>query len=148
MRYNIKTLLILTVGIAVSLSVLLIVKGAIQTRVIVAVDHSIGTRLRVIQCFNYRAELFTTSMYFDDGDGKWRWYYIDHQDTYWGNAATEITNSKIYVTSKSRQIEFDTSTGECTVFHFGRRRDHEKSNRIHSLPPGVDDVPNPRKNAG
>jgi hypothetical protein len=54
-----------------------------QTRVIVKVDHPKGTRLCVIQQFNdFSPELFTTSISFDDGDGNWRWYYFDHEDSY------------------------------------------------------------------
>ncbi len=144
MRYNIKMLLILTAIVAVPLFGVLIVKPAIQTRVLASINHPNGTRLRVIQYFNYQPELFTTSIYFDDGNGEWRWYYFDHQDSYWGTADTEITDSKICITSKNRRVEFDTSTGECTTFHSGRRRYHKKSDTIKSLPPGVDAAPDPR----
>ena len=145
MRYNIKTLLILTAIIASVLSVILIVIGAIQTRAIVNVDHPNGTRLRVIQYFNYQPELFTTSIFFDDGDGNWRWYYFDHQDSYWGSAEIEIADNEISVTSKYRNLEFDTSTGECTTFHSGRRRFHEKSDTIKSLPQGLEKATNLRE---
>ena len=83
MRYNIKFLLIITTIIAVSLAVIMSVRFAMQTRVIVKVDHPKGTRLCVIQQFNdFSPELFTTSISFDDGDGNWRWYYFDHEDSY------------------------------------------------------------------
>jgi hypothetical protein len=145
LRYNIKTLLILTAIIASVLSAILIVDGAIQTRAIVNVDHPNGPRLRVIQYFNYQPELFTTSIYFDDGDGEWRWYYFDHEDSYWGGADVEIADNEIRVTSKYRNIEFDTSTGECTTFRSGKRRFHEKSDTIKSLPAGFEEASNPRK---
>ena len=147
-RYNIKTLLILTGFIGATLSVGLMIRPAIQTRILASVNHPNGTRLLVIQYFNHQPELFTTSIYFDDGDGKWRWYYFDHQDSYWGNADTETADNKIYITSKYRRIEFNTTTGECTTLHSGRQRYHEKSDTIKSLPAGVDEAPNPRATAG
>ncbi|MFT5302935.1 MAG: hypothetical protein ACI814_003752 [Mariniblastus sp.] len=145
MRYNIKTLLILTTIIAFVLSAILVVNGAIQTRTIVNVDHPNGTRLRVIQFFNDQPELFTTSIYFDDGDGEWRWYYFDHQDSYWGGAEIEMADNEIRVTSKYRNVEFNTSTGECTTFHSGKHRFHEKSDTIKSLPAGFVEAPKPRE---
>ena len=99
----------------------------------------------MIQYFNYQPELFTTSIYFDDGDGEWRWYYFDHQDSYWGGAEVEIADSEIRVTSKYRNIEFDTSTGECTTLRSGRRRFHENSDTIKSLRSGVEEASNPRE---
>jgi hypothetical protein len=64
-----------------------------QTRVIVKVDHPKGTRLCVIQQFNdFSPELFTTSISFDDGDGNWRWYYFDHEDSYWNSITVCLEN--------------------------------------------------------
>ena len=147
MQYKIKTLFLLSAIIAVLLWGFLAVMAAIQPRVLASVDHPNGTRLRVTQCFNYRPELFTTSVYFDDGDGKWRWYYFDHQDSYWGNADTNIVDSKIYVTSKYRSVEFDTSTGECTTFRFGNQRFCEKLDTIKSLPAGTQNETRPQESA-
>ncbi len=84
MRYSTKTLLILTAIVASLLAMTLMVNSAIKTRVLASVDHPNGTRLRVVQYFNYQPELFTTSIYFDNGDGNWHWYYFDHEDSYWG----------------------------------------------------------------
>ena len=107
---------------------------------IVSVDHPNGTRLRVTQQFNHQPELFTTSIHFDDGDGRWRWYYFDHQDFYWGSADAEIAGDRILVTARDRRIDFDTSTGRCSVMHEGRRRDHEKSEEFVALPAGAGGV--------
>ena len=134
--------------IAVLLSIAFMVTAAIQTRVIASVDHPNGTRLRVIQYFNFQPELFTTSIYSDEGDGQWRWYYFDHEDSYWGSASTEINDSKILITSKNRRIEFETSTGECTTFHSDRNRFHKKSDTFKLLPDGVKEGSKPQENAG
>ncbi|MDB4766152.1 hypothetical protein OAG71_00545 [bacterium] len=147
-RHNIKTLLTLTAFIAVSLSFILIVKGAIKARVLACVNHPNGTRLLVTQHFNYQPELFTTSLYFDDGDGTWRWYYFDHQDSYWHSADAIISDNKIRITSEYRSLEFDTSTGECVTSHSGRIRRHAKSNTIKMLPSGIDLSTNPNRAAG
>jgi hypothetical protein len=142
-HYRIKTLLIVTTATALALSVALIIASAIQTRVVASVDHPNGTRLRVTQQFNYQPELFTTSIYFDNGDGNWRWYYFDHEDSYWGHAETEVSGNSILVHSGNRRIEFDTLTGECNTAHGGRRRFQKKSDKINALPPELDDLPSP-----
>lgn len=133
MQYRIKSLLILTTLIGFVLAGIVFVIGATQSRVIASAEHPNGARFRVIQSFNYSPELFTTSIYFDDGDGKWRWYYFDHEDFYWGNASAEIVENKFIVVSRSRRIELDTITGECTTTHSGRTRKIGKSDRVEAF---------------
>lgn len=139
MQYRIKSLLLLTALVGFVLAGIVFVLGAIQSRVIASAEHPNGARFRVIQNFNYQPELFTTSVYFDDGDGRWRWYYFDHEDFYWGNATAEIDGDKFTVASGSRQIELDAITGECRTIHSGRTRTVAKSDRFKSFSPVLDE---------
>ncbi len=138
MRYKIRHLLILTAIVGAILSAAIVIHTAIEPRVVVNIDHPNGTRFRVVQEFQYNGDMFDTSIYFDDGDGQWRWYYYDHDDGYWGSAGTEIDGSMINVFSIKRSIKFDTETGECTVTQFeGGRRNQQKSIKFRTLPPGL-----------
>lgn len=126
----------LTAIVGAILSIAVAIRSAIETRFVVNIDHPNGTRFRVVQKFEYSGDLFNTSIYFDDGDGQWRWYYYDHEDWYWGRAETNIDRSIIYVSANKRNVIFDTETGECTVSQLdGDSRHHRKSNRIKTLPP-------------
>ena len=135
MRFKTRHLLLLTAIISVILSVAVAIQSAIKTRLVVNIDHPNGTRLRVVQKFEYSGDLFDTSIYFDDGDGQWRWYYYDHEDWFWGSADTNINGSVIAVSADKRSIVFDTKTGECTVSQLdGDIRIQEKSDVIRTLP--------------
>ena len=86
---------------------------ATKARTIVSKDLANGTRVRVIQ--TYPGVLFNTSIYFDDGDGNWRWYYYDHEDVYWNHANTLYDNGILYITSGDRYIFLNTVSGKCEI---------------------------------
>ena len=69
-----------------------------------------------------------------DGDGTWRWYYYDHEDSYWCSADCEIEGPDIYISSPGyRSIQVNTVTGECKVSYAdGRIRTYGKSGRTDS----------------
>jgi hypothetical protein len=128
--------LILTAIVGAILSAAIVIRTAIEPRFVVNIDHPNGTRFRVVQEFQYNGEMFDTSIYFDDGNGQWRWYYYDHDDGYWGSAETKIDGSIINVFANKRSIKFDTETGECTVTQLeGGRRNQQKSSKFRTLPP-------------
>ena len=83
------------------------------------------------------ASRLPTEIFFDQGDGKWRWYYYDHEDSYWGSASYEITGSQIDITSLgNRRILFDTATGDCRWTNAsGRSRETDRSTRTEVEPP-------------
>jgi hypothetical protein len=147
-RFKTKTLLILMTGVAFLLTLTLSVNSMTKTRVVARVDHPNGTRLRIVQAFNYGPELFTTSIYFDPGDGKWRWYYFDHQDSYWDNAESKIANGVVLFISPGREIRFDTISGECTTYHCGRIRSHSRSDRIIPFVEFASGAVNQQNNSG
>lgn len=107
---------------------------ATKTRTIVSEDLPNGTRVRVIQSFS--GEPFDTSIYFDDGDGKWRWYYYDHEDWYWNNAKTHFSDGILNISSGKRQIVLNTNSGECETSgsQIGKAKRRPKSDRIVDLP--------------
>ena len=114
MRFTTKYLMLLTVVVAVILAVVVSVKSAIEPRFVSSIDHPNGSRLRVVQTFSY-GDLFNTSIYFDDGDGRWRWYYFDHDDSYWQSADSQILGAEVHIKSDGRKIMFNVETGECTI---------------------------------
>jgi hypothetical protein len=135
-QFGLKLLLMLVTIFCASLSVASVIRSAIEPRAVVSVDHPNGTRLLVTQEFSVISEPFVTEIFFDDGDGNWRWYYYDHEDTYWGSADYEIAGSEIHISSGKRKIQIDTLTGECTVSNVdGQTRTHGKSTKMDSLPP-------------
>lgn len=93
----------------------LYLQSKLEPRIVASVDHPNGTRLRVVQKFEYSGDFFKTSIYFDNGDEKWRWYYFDHDDSYWGTADTDVEVNEIRIESKRRLILFDTVTGQCRL---------------------------------
>jgi hypothetical protein len=141
-RFHTKHLLASTAMVAVLLWIALAVGAMLRPRFVVCVDHPNGTRLRVIQQFEYSGDLFNTSIYFDTGDGQWRWYYFDHDDSYWGRADSEVVGNEIRIAANRRRILFDTLTGECRISNeeVGNRT-YRKSSRIVGLPRGMSAVP-------
>ena len=115
MRFNLRHLFFLTLTCSLLLCAGLSLRSALATRIVASVDHSNGTRLRVVQRFEYSGDMFNTSIYFDNGDGHWRWYYFDHDDSYWGRAKSEVTENAVRIESNERKIQFDTVTGECRI---------------------------------
>ena len=140
MRFNLRQLFFLTLICSVLLCAGLSLRSALATRIVASVDHSNGTRLRVVQKFEYSGDLFNTSIYFDNGDGQWRWYYFDHDDSYWGRAKSEVTENTVRIESNNRKIQFDTVTGECKISNqeVGDRI-YANSTRIVRLPDGIAD---------
>lgn len=133
-QFGLSQLLIVITTICASLPVASAIRKAMEPRVVASVDHPNGTRLLVTQAFG---EPFETEIFFDDGDGTWRWYYYDHEDLYWGGADCEIEGEDIRLSSPGhRSIQLDTATGECKVSNAeGRIRTYDKSTRTTSPPP-------------
>lgn len=136
-QFGLNYLLMLVAIVAFALSVASTIRGCMEPRVVVSVDHPNGGRLLVTQEFGVISEPFVTEVFFDDGDGKWRWYYYDHEDSYWGSADHEISASKIVITTPgNRGIQLDTLTGECKISNKqGRTKTYDKSTRTDVRPP-------------
>ena len=135
MRIRLRLFLLAT-AIALVAAIGLFTYSIVKTRLVVNVDHPNGSRLRVVQKLGY--ESFYTAIYFDDGDGQWRWYYYDHNDAYWGSASILIDDNVIKITSDQRRIEMDTKTGDCTISDARENSTiMRKSTKIVSLPEGV-----------
>ncbi|MFK8112381.1 MAG: hypothetical protein AB8B91_09270 [Rubripirellula sp.] len=133
-RFSIKSLLIVIAITAASLSSTSLIRNAIQPRVVACTSHPSGARLMVTQ--EWGGEPFDTSIFFDDGDGNWRWYYYDHEDWYWGSAECQIVGDAIRVSSTHRSIVINTQTGECSRARpDGRDWTTAKSNRASRRPP-------------
>lgn len=136
-QFRLVHLMIIVTTVCASLAVASAIRKAMEPRVVAGVDHPNGTRLLVTQKFGSIGEPFATEIFFDDGDGTWRWYYFDHEDSYWSCADCEIAGPDIYISSQGyRSIQLNTVTGECRVSNAeGRVRTNEKSTRVDSLPP-------------
>jgi len=136
-QFGLKHVLMLVTTVCAALSVAVVIRSALEPRVVASVVHPNGTRLVVTQEFGMIGEPFVTEIYFDDGGGSWKWYYYDHEDSYWGNADCAIVGSDIRVSSPGkRSIQLDTTTGECSVSNAeGRIRSYRKSTQIDTLPP-------------
>lgn len=138
MRFSLKRLLVVITSLAVILSAVLLIRAAWNPRAVVNIDHPNGTKLLVTQEYGVASEPFVTEIFFDDGDGNWRWYYFDHEDEYWGSVNTQIEGNRIRVSSEHRKILFDTKTGECTITNSqGKTWTSYKSESIGRIPPTI-----------
>ncbi len=146
MRFTLKKLFFATAVIAVIVALSVFIRSALAMRLVAAVDHPNGSRLRVVQKLQLSSDLFDTSIYFNDGDGRWRWYYFDHADWYWDIAETQVEQDIVFVRAPDREIVMDTRTGDCTISQNGDSRTYPKlpSNVIlpHiQLPDGISEPP-------
>ena len=132
-RLKLKHMMVALSILCGALAVTSLIRDSFETRIVAYVTHPNGSRLLVTQ--SYAGEPFTTEVFFDDGDGQWRWHYFDHEDNYWKNAETEIVGSKIRVKSYIRSIEFDTETGSyARTSCSGRKKTSSKSNERRTPP--------------
>ncbi len=88
LQFRIPHLLLLTTAIAVSLASWLMIRHATSTRVIAAIDLPQNKRFRVVQTFG--GEPFDTKIFYDSGDGRWGFYYYEHEDWYWNDAEVKL----------------------------------------------------------
>ncbi len=141
-RFRIQHLFILTTVVAVSIAAWLALQHAMSTRTIVALDLPGNKRIRVIQTFG--GEPFDTKFYFDAGDGRWGFYYYDHEDWYWNKAEVESDGDTLsIVRGGHRTINLNTRTGFCIVEHAnGKRYEHvEPTYYTNSLPGSIKPKP-------
>lgn len=101
-------------GIAILISAWLVIQEAISTRTIAAIDLPQNKRFRLIQSFG--GEPFDTKIYFDSGDGRWGFYYYEHEDWYWNNAELKLEEDTLTVFRNGEPtIRLNTKTGFCVV---------------------------------
>ncbi|GAB5402960.1 MAG: hypothetical protein Aurels2KO_11910 [Aureliella sp.] len=114
-----------------------VLRSAMEPHVVADVAHPNGSRLLVTQKYGFISEPFVTEIFFDDGDGRWRWYYYDHEDSYWHSAEYRIVGTEIRLSSPgNRRVQMDTANGQCLVSGVdGRTRAHAKSTRFDVSPP-------------
>ena len=43
------------------------------------------TKYKISQQYNWSSEPYTVSFFMDEGSGKWRWHYVDHEASRWKN---------------------------------------------------------------
>ena len=68
----------------------------------------------VIQTFG--GEPFDTKFYFDAGDGRWGFYYYEHEDWYWNEADVKSDGDTLSIIRGGRcTIQLNTQTGFCVV---------------------------------
>ncbi len=112
--FKIRHLLLLTMGVALSISAWLVIQDAISTRTIAAIDLPQNKRFRLIQTSG--GEPFNTKIYFDSGDGQWGFYYYEHEDWYWNDAELKLEEDTLTVFRKGKPtIRLNTKTGFCVV---------------------------------
>jgi len=136
MKFRLKHLFAMVALAALVVAGSVMVADAVSNRAVVSEDLPNGTRVRIVQTFS--GEPFETAIYFDDGDGQWRWYYFDHEDWYWGRADTSYADGILTVDAGRRSVVFDTRTGDCTIkgSQLGKTA-NGKSTRIVELPHGL-----------
>ena len=104
-----------------------------EPRVVICVRHPNGSRLLVTQ--TWHGEPFNTVVFFDEGDGIWRWYYYEHEDWYWDTATGKIVGDEIHVNAWKRSVVINTVTGECRrVRTDGKDWTTRRSTRTDRLP--------------
>ncbi len=112
--FRIHHLLLLTMGVAILIAAWLMIKNATSTRTIAAIDLPLNMRFRLIQTFG--GEPFDTKIYFDSGDGRWGFYYYEHEDWYWNDAELKSDNETLTVFRDGKStIQLNTKTGVCVV---------------------------------
>lgn len=90
------------------------VQYATSTRTIVAMDVSGNKRIRLIQDFG--GEPWDTKLYFDSGDGRWGFYYYEHEDWYWNEAELDVQGDVLHIIRDARStIQLNMRTGTCIV---------------------------------
>lgn len=113
-RFRIPHLIRLTTAIAVSLAAWFIIRDATSTRIIAAIDLPQNKRFRLIQTFG--GEPFDTKIFYDSGDGRWGFYYYEHEDWYWNDADLKSDEDTITVCRNGKMtIQLNTKTGCCIV---------------------------------
>jgi len=113
-RFRIKHLLGFTAVVAFAVWIGITSRHVTSTRTIFAIDLPQNYRIRLIQDFG--GEPFDTQLYVDAGDGRWGFYYYEHEDWYWGEAEAEIHGETIHIMRGGRPtIRLDTRTGRCVV---------------------------------
>ena len=113
-RFRIQHLLGFTAVVAFALCSGITCHHVSSTRTIIAIDLPQNKRIRLIQDFG--GEPFDTQLYFDAGDGRWGFYYYEHEDWYWNNADAEMLGDTIHIIRDGRcTIRLDTHTGLCVV---------------------------------
>ena len=135
-RFRIQHLFALTTIIAVFITVWLALQHAMSTRTIVTVNLPGNKRVRVIQKFD--GEPFDTKFYFDAGDGRWGFYYYDHEDWYWNEAEVESDGDTLSIVRGGRRtIILNTQTGLRIVERAdGWRYEYKKPTYYTSSLPG------------
>ena len=112
--FRLPSLFVLTTAVAALIAAWLMIKDATSTRVIAAIDLPQNKRFRLIQTF--RGEPFDTKIFFDSGDGRWGFYYYEHEDWYWNDAELRSGNDTISVFREGKMtIQLNSKTGYCFV---------------------------------
>jgi signal peptidase I len=112
--FKVRHLLLLTMGIALSISAWVAIQEALSTRTLAAIDLPQNKRFRLIQTSG--GEPFDTKIYFDSGDGQWGFYYYEHEDWYWNDATLKSDEETLTVFRKGKPtICLNTKTGFCFI---------------------------------
>lgn len=91
------------------------------TRIIADANLPDGTRFIVTQKCNWSGEPFTTACYFKNQEGRWGWYYYDHEDIYWNRAPIHIDpDSRTLTISRNGNttVTFNWETETCILWRF------------------------------
>ncbi len=106
--------------------------------VVAGLDHPDGPRVRLVQEF-VGIEGFETTLYYDNGDGRWRWYYFDHDDSYWRHADAGYEGPEISIGTAARGAAINTAQHVVTITNdeIGYRQ-RPLSADIADLPSGLD----------
>ena len=94
-------------------------------RVVAEATAPNGTRMCVVQEFNWSFEPFTTRFLYQQPGRDWGAFYYDHQDVYWGKGIIDISTSnqpaEVFRDDR-RVIEFSWSNNTYTAFWPNRTR--------------------------
>ena len=126
LRFSIKHVLGATAFSAFALCSVITCRHVSSTRTIVALDLPQNKRVRLIQ--DFAGEPFDTQLYFDAGDGRWGFYYYEHEDWYWNDAVVETHGDNVHIMRDGQcTIRLNTRTGTCVVDRAdGYHRDYNR----------------------
>ncbi len=87
-----------TVSLIACVAVVAFLAHIAHPRIVARAVTPDGTELCIVQECNWDPEMFATSFVYHKPGSRWRWFYYDHQDGYWGSARVKLdTNANVAV---------------------------------------------------
>src|SRR5688572_33433084 len=110
-------------AVALVVSVALFIGHISVPRVAGRAVASDGTELYIVQQCNWNAEPFTTSFVYRRPGTNWGWFYLDHEDWYWGASRVSLDTSNqvaVFYREGSPAVTFEWTREIYTLHRWSR----------------------------